>query len=184
MEAIPRLPFVPERFASLAHRGTPLPIDCGQTTPDPLLLGRLLDALALDPSHRVLEVGTGTGYGTALLAALAGEVVSVERFRALADAARARLHRLDVGAAVRWADGLVPEPGCGRFDRVLVHPGLAREPDALLGLLADDGVLIYPALEGGAALFSALRGAGGRMRREALWTGEVQAAIPGRSAVL
>ncbi len=185
MEAVPRLPFVPEHLAGLAHRAVPLPIGCGQTTPDPLALGRVLEALAVEPAHRVLEVGTGTGYATALLAALAREVVSAERFRALAEVAGQRLARLGVANAVsRWADGLVPDGLGGRFNRVVVHPGLPAEPEALVGLLAPEGVLIYPALSGGAALYTALRGAGGRVRREALWAGEVQAAIPGRSATL
>lgn len=185
MEAVPRAFFVPEPQAALAHRGTPLPIGCGQTTPDPLALARVLEALDLGSTHRVLEIGTGSGYGTALLATLGGEVISVERFRGLAETAETRLGDLGISnASVRWADGLAEDASLGRFDRVVVHPGLGGDPDALLSRLADEGVLIYPALTGTGAMLTALRRAGAQVRRAPLWPGEAQAAIPGRSAVL
>jgi protein-L-isoaspartate(D-aspartate) O-methyltransferase len=85
---VPREIFVPHRFADLARRAIALPLRCGQTLPEPWLTAKMIEALAPLPRHRVLEIGTGSGYATALLARLAREVLSIERFKSLAIEAR------------------------------------------------------------------------------------------------
>lgn len=150
LEAVPRDGFVPHRYADLAARDIALPLPCGQTLSEPSLVARMLGALAVEPGQRVLEVGSGSGYATALLARLGGEVLGVERFRTLAQAAKARLAGLGVaGATVAWGDGLAVPPGRGPFDRILVHgvlpaaPGAAPVPPELARLLGPDGTIVF-----------------------------------------
>ena len=141
-EIVPRAHFVAERHAALAARDLPLPIACGQTTHEPWRLARAVEALAVAPGQRVLEIGSGSGYVTAVLAQLAGEVLGLERWAGLAAAAQARLVGLHVdNAAVVWADGLAVPAEAGRFDRVLVHAALPDGVD-MAGLLAAGGRLV------------------------------------------
>lgn len=103
LEMVPREIFVPHRYADLARRPLALPLRCGQTLPEPWLAARMIEALAPASHHLVLEIGTGSGYATALLARLAREVISIERFQSLAVEAGARLEQLRVGnASVIW----------------------------------------------------------------------------------
>ncbi|HUZ67233.1 MAG TPA: protein-L-isoaspartate(D-aspartate) O-methyltransferase [Beijerinckiaceae bacterium] len=145
LETVPRLAFVSHRYADLALRDMALPISCGQTIPEPYLVARTLEALDLEPSHRVLEIGTGSGYSTALLARLAGEVISYERFQTLALEARIRLARLGVtNARVIWGDGLAEAANEGLFDRILLQGSLKGAlPTAVMDLLGARGVAIY-----------------------------------------
>ena len=144
LEAVPRDAFVPHRYADLAARDIALPLPCGQTLSPPSLVGRMAEAMSVSPSHRVLEVGSGSGYATAVLAQLAREVFGVERFRTLARAAEARLSTLGiVNATVAWGDGLAVPPERGPFDRVLVHGVLTDGPDALSSLLSPNGAIVF-----------------------------------------
>ena len=141
-EIVPRTRFVPERYAALAARDLPLPIPCGQTTHEPWRLARAVEALGVEPGHRVLEIGSGSGYVTAVLAQLAGEVLGLERWADLAAAAQERL--VDIGAenaTVVWADGLAVPQEVGRFDRILVQAALPDGVD-LTAFLAGDGRLV------------------------------------------
>ena len=143
LENVPREIFVPHRFADLARRAIALPLRCGQTLPEPWLTARMIEALAASPSHRVLEIGTGSGYATALLARLAREVLSIERFKSLAIEAEARLARLAItNAGVAFGDGLAILPGIGPFDRVIVQGLLAEVPENLIAALGEDGLLV------------------------------------------
>jgi protein-L-isoaspartate(D-aspartate) O-methyltransferase len=143
LEIVPREIFVPHRFADLARRAIALPLRCGQTLPEPWLTARMIEALAPSPRHRVLEIGTGSGYATALLARLAREVLSIERFKSLAVEAEARLARLDItNAGVVFGDGLAILPGIGPFDRVIVQGLLAEVPENLIAALSEDGLLV------------------------------------------
>lgn len=144
METVPREMFVPHHFADLAWRDMALPLDCGQMMLRPFTVARMVAALEVERHHRVLEVGAGSGYGTAILARLAGQVRSCERFRTLAHAARARLERLELGnAIVSWDDGFDLSAQDGAFDRVLVDAAIAEIPPALLAALAPDGLIVY-----------------------------------------
>ena len=144
LEGVPRDAFVPHRYADLATRDIALPLACGQTMSEPSLIARMLEALAVGPAHRVLEVGSGSGYATAVLSRLGVEILGVERFRTLAQAARARLSTLGItNATVVWGDGLAVTPDRGPFDRVLVHGVLPDVPDDLAALLAPEGTIVF-----------------------------------------
>jgi protein-L-isoaspartate(D-aspartate) O-methyltransferase len=143
LEMVPREIFVPYRYADLARRNLALPLRCGQTLPEPWLAARMIEVLAPLPHHRVLEIGAGSGYATALLARIAREVISIERFQSLAIEAGERLARLGVtNAGVAWADGLAVSPQAGPFDRVIVQGALIEIPENLIAVLAPDGVIV------------------------------------------
>lgn len=144
IEAVPREAFAPYKFRDLANRNMALPLGCGQTMSRPADLGRRIEALRIGRGHRVLEVGTGSGYGTAILARLAREVVSLERYETLAIEAARRLAALPAANAVALqADGLAPEPSLGEFDRIILQAALDAPPAALLQILTPGGSLVY-----------------------------------------
>jgi protein-L-isoaspartate(D-aspartate) O-methyltransferase len=152
LEKVPREIFVPHRLVDLARRDLALPIGCGQTLSEPSLIARMIEALALARNQRVLEIGTGSGYATAVLSEIADEVVSIERFQTLAIAARLRLQRLGkVNATVIFADGLAISAEAGPFDRILVHGSLGEVPPQLVDLLAEDGRIVMARPENGVA---------------------------------
>jgi len=123
-----------------------LPIECGQTISQPYVVAYMTEQLALSPHHRVLEVGTGSGYQAAVLSRLAREVVSIERYRTLAEQARARLAALGYdNVEVVVGDGFAGVPERAPYDRVIVTAAAEQVPQALLEQLADDGgVMILP----------------------------------------
>jgi protein-L-isoaspartate(D-aspartate) O-methyltransferase len=149
LEKVPREMFVPHRYADLALRNVALPIGCGQTMPEPSLVARMIEALEPSPSHRVLEIGTGSGYATAVLAQIVHEIVSFERFRSLASEAGARLAGLGIAnAKVVWGDGLVPPPEAGLFDRIVIHAAIEPLPSAIVARLAVAGVIVHARPDG------------------------------------
>ena len=143
LERAPRALFMPQRYSDIAARDIALPIGCGQTAPPPSIVAAMIEALAPAPGWKVLEVGAGTGYAAALLAQLAGEVVSLERIQTLALEAAARLEAFGVAnVRVVWADALAFNPGDERFDGVLVHGVVEAPAPRLTGLLAEGGSLV------------------------------------------
>jgi protein-L-isoaspartate(D-aspartate) O-methyltransferase len=144
MERVSRERFAPARFADLARQDVSVPLPCGQTMTAPHTVAALLTALDMQPSTRVLEVGTGSGYVAALLAAMGGEVVSLERYRTLALAAHERVAGSGYGASVelRHADGFQTDRTLGRFDRVLVSGVTHAIPESLLMRLSPGGRLV------------------------------------------
>jgi protein-L-isoaspartate(D-aspartate) O-methyltransferase len=143
VETVPREIFVPHRFADLARRPIALPLRCGQTLPKPWVTARMIEALAPSPRHRVLEIGTGSGYATALLARLSREVLSIERFQSLVIEAEERLAQLAIAnAAIAFGDGLAISPQIGPFDRIIVQGLLAEVPEKLFAALGEMGVLV------------------------------------------
>src|SRR6202790_679727 len=118
MEAIPRDLFVEPADRADAYRDTALPIACGQTISQPYVVAYMTEQLKLEPHHRVLEIGTGSGYQAAVLSRLAREVVTVERYRTLAETARARLATLGYdNIDVRVGDGFEGAPDKAPYDR-------------------------------------------------------------------
>jgi len=149
LEAVPRDQFVPRIFEDRAWEDSALPIACGQTISQPYIVGLMTQALQMEPRHRVLEIGTGSGYQTAILSGLARYVYTVERFRSLLTEAEKRLRRLGISNVItRFADGGVGWPEQAPFDRILVTAAAAEEPRALLGQLKPTGVLVAPVGKG------------------------------------
>ncbi len=145
MDEVPREHFVESQFAQSAYADQALPIPCGQTISQPYVVAYMTEQLGVRPDHRVLEIGTGSGYQAAVLSRLAKEVVSVERYRTLADTARERLRTLGYrNVDVQVGDGLAGVPERAPYDRIIVTAATDRVPDALRSQLADDGVMILP----------------------------------------
>ena len=145
MRSVPRELFVPEAFRHDAYADRPLPIEAGQTISQPYIVALMIEAAALAPDDRALEVGAGSGYATAVMSRLAREVVGIERHRVLAERAAERLQRLGyANAEVRCADGSAGCPERAPFDAILVAASGPRVPAALLAQLAPGGRLVMP----------------------------------------
>ncbi|MEA2465463.1 MAG: protein-L-isoaspartate(D-aspartate) O-methyltransferase, partial [Acidobacteriota bacterium] len=138
--------FVPEISQALAYADRALPIGNGQTISQPFMVAVMTEALRLDGAERVLEIGTGSGYQTAILAELAAHVFTIERHATLADAGRATLAALGyTNVDVVVGDGTLGLAGQAPFDRILVTAGAPRVPDALAQQLSPrGGRLIIP----------------------------------------
>jgi protein-L-isoaspartate(D-aspartate) O-methyltransferase len=145
MEEVPREAFVAEADRIDAYRDSALGIACGQTISQPFVVAYMTEQLKVQKTHRVLEVGTGSGYQAAILSRLAAHVLTIERFRTLADSARARLETLRCGnVEVMVGDGFDVPADAGQFDRIMVTAAMVQIPDGLLDRLQGDGILIAP----------------------------------------
>jgi protein-L-isoaspartate(D-aspartate) O-methyltransferase len=167
IESVPRAGFVPADYVHRAYRDEPIPIPHGQVTTQPSLVARMLEALALGGAERVLEVGTGYGFQTALLARLAKEVLSIERFPDVARAARANLERHGArNVDVLVGDGTAGSPERAPFDAVVVSAAFTSVPQPLGEQLAVGGRLVQPLGPGGHDLVIVFeRGTDGLKRR-------------------
>jgi protein-L-isoaspartate(D-aspartate) O-methyltransferase len=142
---VPRHEFVAEQYRTEAYEDHPLPIGHGQTISQPYIVAAMLETLRLQPTDRALEVGAGSGYQTALLAELCAEVFAVERHQALAESARAELHRLDYrNAHLIVGDGTLGYATAAPFDAIVVAAAAATLPPALLAQLGEGGRMIIP----------------------------------------
>jgi protein-L-isoaspartate(D-aspartate) O-methyltransferase len=145
MEDIPRDVFVLPADRAHAWRDTALAIACGQTISQPFVVAYMTEQLQLTANHRVLEIGTGSGYQAAILSKLTRDVLSVERYRTLADSARARLERLGLhNVEVMLGDGFALADNLGSFDRIIVTAAMEEVPPSLADRLEDNGILIAP----------------------------------------
>ncbi len=143
LETVPRQLFAPHRFGDLALRDIALPIACGQIMPEALFVARVMEALGAAADHRVLEIGAGSGYTTAILARLAREVVSVEYFEPLAVESARRLGHLGIrNAAVLPGEGVAMTAELGHFDRIVVHARVEGMPATLAGALSPGGSMV------------------------------------------
>ena len=145
MERVPRHEFAPEPYRYQAYEDHPLPIAEGQTISQPYIVALMLEDLQLSPTDRVLEVGTGSGYVTALLAELAAEVTSIERHAALADSAGSRLRAAGYGnVRVVTGDGTKGFPEAAPYNKIIVSAAAPEVPPALIAQLAEGGRMIIP----------------------------------------
>jgi protein-L-isoaspartate(D-aspartate) O-methyltransferase len=145
MRRVPRHEFVPEIFRQDAYEDHPLPIDEGQTISQPYIVAAMLERLVLQATDRVLEVGTGSGYVTALLSLLSAEVYSVERHAELAASAESTLHRLKYrNVKIRVGDGSQGWPECAPFNAILVSAATSEMPHALFEQLCEGGRMMLP----------------------------------------
>jgi protein-L-isoaspartate(D-aspartate) O-methyltransferase len=144
-EQVPREAFVPPELSARAYEDAALPIGLGQTISQPSMIALMLAALECSPRHRVLEVGSGSGYVLALLSQLGCEVFGVERHAELAARARGTLRDLGItDVVVQDGDGAHGVPTHAPYDRILVSAGAAQIPEALLAELAEGGRLVMP----------------------------------------
>lgn len=150
MERIPRESFVPETFRDQAYEDTALPIGHGQTISQPTVVARMTEALAVSDRHRVLEIGTGSGYQAAVLAKVCRRLYTIERHRALLQSAEARFRELRLhNVTTRWGDGTKGWPESAPFDRIMVTAAGLEIPDTLPEQLAPGGIMIIPVGERG-----------------------------------
>ena len=145
MDEVPRGDFVDGEFAGMAYADQALPISCGQTISQPYVVAYMTEQLALKPNHRVLEIGAGSGYQAAVLSRLVRAVVTIERYRTLADQARERLtaHGYN-NVEVLVGDGFAGSPERAPFDRIIVTAAAETTPQALLDQLVEEGILLIP----------------------------------------
>lgn len=148
LEAMRRLPrelFVPEEGRKEAYEDHPVAIGSGQTLSQPYMTALMTERLHLEPGQKVLEIGTGSGYQTALLAEMGGRVYSVEWISELAEHARQRLQRLSYRQVqLRRGDGSLGWPEEAPFDRILMTAGAPRLPESLVSQLGEGGRMILP----------------------------------------
>jgi protein-L-isoaspartate(D-aspartate) O-methyltransferase len=186
MDEVPREHFVEATFTDTAYADQALPIACGQTISQPYVVAYMTEQLGVEPQHRVLEVGTGSGYQAAVLSRLAREVVSVERYRTLAEAARGRLATLGYrNVDVRVGDGLAGVPERAPYDRIIVTAAAEEIPEALTAQLADGGVMVLPvgSHSGPQQLIKLTKGEGG-IKREDLIGVRFVPLLPGQAREL
>jgi protein-L-isoaspartate(D-aspartate) O-methyltransferase len=146
IERVPREAFIPPMFHDQAYEDIALPIDCGQTISQPLVVASMTQSLKVNDRHKVLEIGTGSGYQATVLSKLCRRVYSIERHRPLLDRAEKRLAELKVrNITCKAADGMKGWAEQAPFDRIIVTAAAATEPpEALLEQLSIGGILIIP----------------------------------------
>ena len=186
LDEVPREHFVGDAFTDAAYADQALPIACGQTISQPYVVAYMTEQLAVRPEHRVLEIGTGSGYQTAILSRIAREVISIERYRTLADVARARLSMLGYqNVDVRLGDGLAGAPDKAPFDRIVVTAAAEAVPDALVEQLAENGVLLLPlGPHAGVQRLVKFTKTGGELKREELLGVRFVPLLPGQAREL
>lgn len=145
MAEVPREKFIDEAMSHKAYDNTALPIGLGQTISQPYMVARMTELLRVGPEAKVLEIGTGSGYQTAVLAHLVQHVFSVERIKSLQWQAKRRLKQLDLhNVSTRHGDGWQGWASRGPFDAIIVTAAPPEIPEALLSQLADGGRLVLP----------------------------------------
>jgi protein-L-isoaspartate(D-aspartate) O-methyltransferase len=145
MAKVPRDVFIPQSHRTEAYEDHPVPIGFGQTISQPYIVAFMTEALRVERPHRVLEIGTGCGYQTAILAELARDVYSIEVIDALADRARQTLDGLGyANVHIRAGDGHDGWPEHAPYDRILAAAAAEAVPPALVEQLADTGIMVIP----------------------------------------
>jgi protein-L-isoaspartate(D-aspartate) O-methyltransferase len=164
MGEVPREAFLPEALRDRAYADSALPIGAEQTISQPWIVAAICQALELEGSELVLEVGTGSGYSAAVLARLAPHVVSIERHRQLSEAAAEVLDSLEAkNVELLVGDGSLGAPGRAPFDAIAVHAAAPAPPPALIEQLADGGRLVVPVSGEKADMLTVLRRVGDRV---------------------
>ena len=145
IESVPRELFVEDTFADQAYADQALPISCGQTISQPFIVAFMTDRLELNGRHTVLEIGTGSGYQTAILSHLCRRVCTIERYRTLSRKAGERFATLKLNNVTQMVgDGTKGWPKLAPFERIIVTAAAREEPSALLDQLAVGGIMVVP----------------------------------------
>lgn len=186
MEATPRRGFIPGQWQAHAWSDRMLPIECGEAVEGIDFQAKILASLTLEPSHRVLEIGTGSGFTAAVMGRLAARVLTVERYRTLATNARQRLEALGItNVSVRHMDGINGVPAEGPFDRIIVWAAFEGLPRTFVDQLASGGVLIAPiGPPEGLQQMARLTKVGSRFDREDIATARLQPLASGVAAAI
>jgi protein-L-isoaspartate(D-aspartate) O-methyltransferase len=186
MDVVPREQFVLQDYVEAAYADQAMPISCGQTISQPYVVAYMTEQLGVHRDHRVLEVGTGSGYQAAVLAQLAGEVFTVERYRTLADKARETLARLNyTNVTVVAGDGLSGLPDHAPYDRIIVTAAAESVPQTLVDELVEGGIMVLPLGEhsGPQRIVKLTRTREGVSSQELIWVRFVPL-LPGRAREL
>jgi protein-L-isoaspartate(D-aspartate) O-methyltransferase len=187
MDEVPREHFVAAGFADSAYADQALPIACGQTISQPYVVAFMTERLEAAPQHRVLEVGTGSGYQAAVVSRLAREVVSVERYRTLADAARDRIKTLGYSnVTIIVGDGLAGAPEYAPFDRIIVTAAAEEVPKELVDQLTNGGKMLLPLgpHHGTQHIVKLTKSVSGELERENLLAVRFVPLLPGKAREL
>ncbi len=169
MEEIPRHRFLPPSLQDRAYEDCPLPIGEGQTISQPYIVAQMTEALRISGGEKVLEIGTGSGYQTAVLSRLAGEVVTVERLPELLEGARRILAELEIENVIfRVGDGSMGVPEHAPFDRIIVTAASPEVPAPLFEQLAEEGIMVIPVGSRWEQDLLRVRKSEGNMRKEFL----------------
>ncbi|WP_407070443.1 protein-L-isoaspartate(D-aspartate) O-methyltransferase [Neorhizobium alkalisoli] len=186
VEQTPRSQFVPAPLADDAYSSRTVPIDCGSFMEGADLAVRLLHRLQVKPGHRVLEIGTGSGFTAAVMGRIAERVLSVERYRTLVAAAQERMDALDLrNVVVRQADGSNGMPGEGTFDRIFVTAAFPSLPRFYAEQLTHGGSMVAPLMiDEETCMMTRLTKTGSRFEREDLFTAPYLPIIPHVAAAL
>jgi len=145
IEKVPRELFVESSFADQSYADQALPIACGQTISQPFIVGLMTDRLKVEARHKVLEIGTGSGYQAAILSQLCRRVYTIERYRTLAKSAGAHFKELKISNITQTVgDGIKGWPRQAPFDRIIVTAAAKEIPPALIAQLAPDGIMVIP----------------------------------------
>jgi protein-L-isoaspartate(D-aspartate) O-methyltransferase len=185
-EATPRRMFLAGQYHPVAWSDRMLPIECGEAMEGADLQAAVIAALGLEPGNRVMEIGTGTGFTAAVMARLAGRVVTIDRYRTLAEQARQRFEALGIpNAFSRQADGATGLPNEGPFDRIVAWVAFPDMPRFLLDQLSSGGVVIAAiGAEESEQVMTKLTKVGSRFEREDIGIVRFQPVLPGLAAVL
>lgn len=143
--AVPREAFISSEYAHLAYGDHPLPIEAGQTISQPYIVALMIQAAGIGPEHKVLEVGSGSGYAAAVIGRIATQLIGIERQHALVDAARERLRHLGFdNVSIREGDGTRGCPDEAPFDAILAAASGSHVPETLVDQLAPGGTIVMP----------------------------------------
>ena len=187
MDQVPREYFVSAEFADSAYGDHALPIACGQTISQPYVVAYMTEQLNVGPGHSVLEIGTGSGYQAAVLSRLVREIISSERYRTLAEAARNRIKTLGyANVALIVGDGLAGVPEHPPFDRIIVTAAAEEMPNGLLDQLANGGKMLLPLgpHDGNQHIVKLTKSASGEIGRENLIAVRFVPLLPGKAREL
>ena len=185
-EATPRRGFISGQFHSIAWSDGMLPIECGEAIEGADLQAAVIAALAIEPGNRVLEIGTGSGYTAAVMSRLASRVVTIDRYKTLAEQARQRFEALAIGnVIVRQADGSYGLANEGPFDRIVAWAAFDSLPRFLLDQLSSGGIVIAPiGPEEEEQVLAKLTKVGSRFEREDIGSVRLQPILRSVAAVI
>ncbi len=185
-EATPRQGFVPDRWQDVAWAEGMIPIECGEAIEGPDLQAATIASLAIEPGHRVLEVGTGSGFTAAVMGRLAAKVVTVERYKTLTEQARRRFEGLGLtNISARQADGSQGLAAEAPFDRIVVWAAFDSMPRSFAEQLSSGGIMISPiGPDEGEQTLTKLTKIGSRFEREDIGTVRLQPIMKSVAAVI